>query len=282
MPPVCDGPDPSPRQPNFPIPESACDCHAHIFGPHARFPLSGQRTYTPPEATVELYRQLLSTLGLSRAVIVQPSVYGSDNRCTAEAVRRSDGRWRGVACIDLTSSDEDLAALHHAGLRAARVNGAAFDHLDALAERIGPLGWHVELASAARSLAPMAKRLAAIGIPLAIDHMGQIPVQAGVGDPDFQLLISLLREGSCWIKLSGGYRLSSDAEHVRPFFDALVQAGPDHLVWGTNWPHPWQYRERPWPMPNDGALLDLLGAWAPDPELRRRILVDNPARLYGF
>ena len=304
--PGCQGYNPDPGKPRLAIPPGSCDCHAHIFGPVDKYPYTPNRSYTPPEASIEAYRRMLAALEFERAVIVQPSVYGTDNGCTRDAVAASGGRWRGVAVVELEAlsgrersgsplpksreqretSDSLLAELHADGFRGVRINllfkgGLQLDALERIVRAIHPLGWHVQLLLDGRDLPELAERLRRLPVDIVVDHMGHMPASLGTGHPGFQTLLQLVREGRCWVKLSGAYRISSmpqPYEDAVPFARALVETAPDKMVFGTDWPHP----SISVPMPQDASLLDLLPAWAPDEATRRRILLDNPARLYDF
>lgn len=267
-------------------PPGACDCHAHVIGPPARFPLSPTRGYTPPEASLADYEALLARLGLERAVIVQPSVYGYDNSCTLEAVRALGARGRGIAVLEPDVSDAALAELDAAGFRGVRFNlvtpGApGAEGLEGLAARIAPLGWHVQLYVRAADLLQLAPRLEALPCPVVIDHMGAPALKAGIGQPGFRRLLEMLVAGRAWVKLSGAYRVDPEgANHAAAgtYAKALVTAAPDRCVWGSDWPHT-QWEEEP---PDDAQLLDQLADWAFDEPLWRAVLVDNPAKLYRF
>ncbi len=268
------------------IPSNGCDAHAHVFGPLARFPYAADRSYTPDEAPVEDYLRVLGELELERAVIVQPSVYGLDNRCTVEAIRRIGlHRARGVAAIDASADTAELSGLHDAGVRAARCviskrGGPSAESLPKIARRIEPFGWHIEMFAPARlwpDLLPLVKDLP---VPLVFDHMADMPANTSRSDPALSRILDLLQEDRFWIKLIG-YRNSIAG---RPFADLrgiarlFIQSAPDRCIWGTDWPHP-QYEG---PAPEDAELLGLVEDWAPDPVVLRKILVDNPAALYGF
>jgi len=269
-----------------PIPPGACDCHFHVFGPTARFPYAEGRSFTPPEAPVDAYRALMAGLGLERAVIVQPSVYATDNRCTLDAIARLGPACRGVAVISGGESEQELSRLHDAGIRGVRFNllykgGPSLDALERVADRIKTFGWHVQLLVDGRELAEIRPRLAALPVDIVVDHLGHMPASCGVDHPGFRALIALAREGRSWVKLSGAYRVSelgSPFGDATPFAHALIAAAPERLVWGTDWPHP----AYDGPAPDDALLLELLRRWAGDAERLRKILVDNPARLYGF
>ena len=287
-PPACQGPDPAPRQPQLTVPPGACDCHAHILGPLTRYPFVAERGYNPPEALLEAYRHMLATLGLSRGVIVQPSVYGTDNRATVAAIAASEGAFRGVAVVEAGVGEDELAALHQAGMRGLRINplykhAAGLADCPRLAEKIAPLGWHLQIFLDISQLDEGQRAmLARLPVPIVIDHMGYMPVAKGLDDPGFRWLLGQLAEGHAWVKLSGAYYLSAEPRppygDVAPFARALIAANPARCVWASNWPHPLVTGQ----MPNDGELLELLGDWAPDRALRQAVLVDNPAEIYGF
>jgi len=282
----CQGPNPDPGTPIHSTPPEAWDCHAHIFGPVEQYPFTRNRSFTPPEASLAAYRRMLAALGIAYAAIVQPSVYGTDNRCTLDSVVDVGGRWRGVAVVDPNVSEQELQRLHAAGFRGVRVNvlfrgGLTLEALEQLAHALAPLGWHLQLLLDCRDLVELAPRLRQLPVPIVVDHMGHMPTSAGIEHPGFQILLQLVRRGGCWVKLSGAYRISGGPypyHDVVPFARALIEADASRVVWGSDWPHP-AVRG---PIPKDAELLDLLAVWAPDAEMRRRILVENPARLYGF
>lgn len=284
-PPLCAPADPSPRPASFTPPAGACDCHAHVFAPASR--LVPERVYTPPPAPFAGYRRVLATLGIDRAVIVQPSVYGSDNRATLAAVAAGGDAFRAVVVVDQSTSRHALRDMHERGARGARINamyaGAHSLHdLPGLAHILADLGWHLQLLMDVSQLDDLANLFRDLPVPVVFDHMGHVPAARGTGDPGFQALLRLMAEGRAWAKLSGSYRTTAESHppygDVAPFARALVAANPDQCVWASDWPHP----HIPVTMPNDGALLDMLQDWVPDPDARNRILVDNPARLYGF
>jgi predicted TIM-barrel fold metal-dependent hydrolase len=282
----CLAPDPNPRRPHFAMPPGACDCHAHVIGAPEVCTYVPERSYTPPPAPLEAYRALHRVLGIERAVIVQPSVHGTDNRVTLAAVAGYGPNCRGVAVVDETVDDKELARLHDGGVRGLRLNvlfggGVGLHALEPLAERIADMGWHIQLLLDARFMEELARRLRRLPVPIVVDHMGHMSVAHGMGHPGFRVLLDLVRDGVCWIKLSGNYRISAEGPpyaDVVPVARTLIEAAPEHMVWGTDWPHPALSDF----MPNDGDLLDALGDYAPEPDLKRAILVDNPARLYGF
>jgi predicted TIM-barrel fold metal-dependent hydrolase len=284
--PVCAAPNPDPGTPKVAVPPNAWDCHAHIFGPVEQYPFVPERSYTPPPASIQAYQRMLSALGLERAVIVQPSVYGTDNRCTYDAVAASGGRWRGIAVVDPSANTHELRRLHDAGFRGVRINllfkgGLAMEILEQVARLIAPLGWHLQLLIDGRDLAELAPRLRRLPVRFVIDHMGHMPAQLGLAHPGFTALLALIREGNCWVKLSGAYRISTQPypyEDAAPIAKALVEAAPERMVWGSDWPHP-SFQGA---MPVDATLLDLLASWVPDSRTRQRILTTNPAELYDF
>lgn len=285
--PTCKGPDPDTRAPRTRAPAGACDAHCHIFGPGAVFPYSADRAYTPPDAPYEALVALHRTLGLERAVIVHASCHGSDMRVTLDGIARSGGTMRGVAVVDPGVTERDLAALHAGGIRGVRFNfvrhlGGMPDmaFFDRVLAQVEPLGWHVVLHLDAGDVEELAPRIAAIRLPFVIDHMGRVKAAAGTGQPAFQALLGLMRNERAWVKICGMERVSSAGAPFRdalPFARALAAAAPDRVLWGTDWPHPNIAGD----MPNDGDLLDLLAdALDGDAAMLRRVLVDNPNRLY--
>lgn len=281
------GPDPSPRKPRLSVPPGACDCHCHVFGPTAQFPYSVDRQYTPPDAPLEDYIALLDTLGVERTVIVQPSIYGTDNSCTEDGIRRLAGRARGIAVVDRSVDDAELERLHAAGFRGVRFNlihtggSASLELLELLAAKVAPLGWHVQIYLRGRLLPEIEYRLKSLPTQVVIDHLGHMEAGQGTDQPGFRTLLQLVEHGRTWVKLCP-YRFDwggSPWDNAAPFAQALAKAAPERLVWGTDWPHP----DIPGGiMPNDGDLVDALGSWFSDDELIARVLVDNPTVLYVF
>ena len=277
---------PEPGQPKIAVPPKACDCHAHIIGPGQQYPFAANRSYTPPEAHREEYVRMLDSLGLERAVIVQPSFFGTDNRCTYDAIVASGGKWHAVAVLDTDTSKQEIQRLHDAGFRGVRLNliykgGTPLDTLEPLAKMVAPFGWHVQLLIDGRELVELGPRLRRLPTPFVIDHIGRMPAGLGVPHPGFQTLISLLKEGNCWVKLSGAYLTSAQDfpfADVVPMAKALVEIAPERLVWGSDWPH----QSCKTAIPPDAGLLDMLAVWVPDEKIRNRILADNAAKLYGF
>ncbi len=282
----CQAPRASIATPRLKAPAGSTDSHFHIFGPHARYPLSPGRSYTPPEALVEQYLALAARLGIERMVVVQPSIYGTDNACTLDAVARfGKDRARAVVVIDEQASPHALRRMHEAGARGVRFNavsgnGTPLEQLQTLARRIAPLGWHLQLYVHGEQLVELAPALPGLGLPVVIDHMGGVSTAKGVDHPEFRALLGLLEGGRAWVKLCG-YRSSAAGypfADVAPMAKALIAAAPERCLWGTDWPHPSYLRT----MPDDGELLDLLGDWAPDAARQRQILAENPVALYGF
>ncbi|MBM3527320.1 MAG: GntR family transcriptional regulator [Alphaproteobacteria bacterium] len=291
--PLCAAPDRHPRPPRTPFPPLACDTHAHVFGPAARFPYVDERIYTPPDSTYDDYRALLAALGVKRAVLVQPSVYGADNAAMLAALAAFGTGVRAVAVTDPAIAPKEIEALHRAGVRGLRFNVVdrrdnknvvPVDALRAVAAKIAPFGWHIELLVNVDEAPDFAAAVSAIPVPVVLGHLGypKSGARNWTAHLAFAALLRLLDGGRCWIKLTGPYRIS-DAPDV-PYEDvdaparALIAAAPQRMIWGTDWPHAMKKKR----MANDGEMADLLERWAPDAAVRRRILADNPAELYGF
>jgi len=284
--PRCAGADPNPRKPSFTPPPGACDCHAHILWPQSLYPYTPNRSYTPPEASLSSYTKMLDTLGLDRAVIVHPSVYGTDNRATLDAIEKGGPNFRGVAVVDADIEFAELERMHQGGIRGARINllfkgGIGMSEVQKLTQKIAPLGWHLQLLIDVSEFDEL-DTLEDLPVDIVFDHMGHMPTSKGLDHPGFVQMLKMLERGHAWVKLSGAYRITSSKEFpyadTAPFARELIKTNPERLVWATDWPHPSINVS----MPNDGDLLSLLADWAPDTETRNRILVDNPARLYDF
>jgi 2-pyrone-4,6-dicarboxylate lactonase len=290
---MCMAADAQPRGPATALPPGACDCHAHICGPASAFPYAAERIYTPPDATIESYRHLLAVLGVERAVLIQPSVYGTDNRAMLAALRAAGPGFCGVAVVEPTIAAHEVETLHRAGIRGVRLNlvdrregrnAVPLELVRALAERIAPFGWHIEFLVNLDEAPGFAGAVADLRVPIVLGHLGY--PRAGARDwvksPAFAGLLALLAGGRCWVKLTGPYRISGAADLPYEDVDAaaaeLARSAPGRLIWGSDWPHVMMEK----PMPNDGALCDLLARWIPDAATRTRILVDNPMELYGF
>ena len=288
--PLCAAPDPAPRQPHLRLPSLSCDTHAHICGPAARYDYSAQRIYTPPDALYPDYRAMLDTQGIARAVLVQPSVYGSDNTVLLQALAQDPTRLRGVAVIEADTPLTELQRMHALGVRGVRCNivdvkegkgRLPLAHLQALARTIAPLGWHLEFLMHVDEYPQLDELLEDFPVDVVFGHLGYMATGKGVEAPGFQALLRLLRGGRAWVKLTGPYRISGSPmpyADVSAFAHALTEAAPQRIVWGSDWPHVMVKGA----MPNDGDLCDLLSDWVSDPVLRHQVLVDNPAWLYGF
>lgn len=272
------------------FPTGAVDCHAHVCGPALEFPYADERIYTPPDATLTQYESLLNSLGIDRAVLVQPSVYGTDNRAMLAALSSSPNKFRGVAVIPSAISDQELEAMHSAGVRGIRCNvvdvadkstGLPIEQLTAIANRIKPLGWHLELLVHVNEYPDLAKTFDNFPVDLVFGHFGYCHAKHGVHDKGFQGLLELLRNQRAWVKMTGAYRICDGGlpyGDMRPFNDEVIKANSSRLVWGTDWPHVMVKKQ----MPHDADLCDLLGDWVSDPSLRKTILIDNPYMLYDF
>jgi predicted TIM-barrel fold metal-dependent hydrolase len=279
------GPDPSPVKPKYSPPIGACDSHCHIFGPAAKFPYAPERRYTPPDAPKETLRALHDHLGISRAVLVQASCHGGDNRAMLDAIAWSRGAWRGVAMVGDEATERELDALHEGGVRGVRFNfvrhlGGAPDPrvFERTLAMVEPLGWHVVLHFDAEDIETHADVFRKLRVPFVIDHMGRVDAAHGLGQKPFAMLLELMRNPLAWVKVSGPERISAAGKPFHdaiPFAAALAKAAPDRVLWGTDFPHP-----NVKTMPNDGELVDLFALTIPDEALRKRILVDNPTRLY--
>jgi len=286
-----------------PMPAQACDCHVHVFGPFDRFPLWADRAYTPGAASIEDLMALHQGLGIGRVVVVQASPQGSDNRCTVDALQRMNALGhgaRGVAVIDEQTSDSELRAMHDAGVRGVRVNlesaglhdpQVARRLMQTAAERVAPLGWHVQTYTTLDVIACMHDTLMALPTPVVIDHFGRAAANKGVAQDGFAALVSLVQSGQAWVKLSAAHRISdlTDCDDAHAIAQTLIAANPDRMLWGTDWPHPGAWpgvpRQReaiePFHPINNARALQRLSEWT-TPTQWTRILVDNPARLYGF
>ena len=284
------GPDPNPIKPAYAPPPGACDAHCHIFGPAAKFPYAPERRYTPPDAPKEKLRALHEHLGLARAVLVQASCHGADNSAMLDAIAWSGklepgGAWRGVAMVGDAATERGLEALHAGGVRGVRFNfvrhlGGAPDPrvFERTLAMIKPLAWHVVLHFDAEDIEAHAKMFSRLRVPFVIDHMGRVQAQHGIDQKPFRMLLDLMKNELAWVKLSGPERVSAAGRpfhDAMPFAAALVESAPDRVLWGTDFPHP-----NVKAMPNDGELVDFFAKVVPDEKLRKRILVDNPARLY--
>jgi predicted TIM-barrel fold metal-dependent hydrolase len=287
QPPLCQKPDLNPHGPTrFQMPAGAVDCHAHVIGAPPDYPWVENRNYTPSFGAPADYLEMLNHTGAAHGVLVQVSVHGTDNRVMLETLRSTQGRLRGIAVFDVDVGDATLAEMNAAGVVGLRLNmmfagGVGLENLRALAARIAPMGWHLQLWLDIRKLPEIEPLLRGLPVPVVIDHMGHFPPSVGLMSPGFQSLLRLMQTADLWVKLSGAYRLS---EQGPPYADtialaqALVKARPDRYVWGSDWPHVALAGH----MPNVGDLLDLLADWIPDADQREAVLVHNARALYGF
>ena len=264
-----------PKKPDITLPDGACDSHCHVFGPAARFPYAPERTYTPVDVPKEYLFERHKHLGLTRGVIVLVDALEAGRNC-----------YRGIAMVKADVPEAELRDLDKAGVRGVRFNfvrhlgaGAAFDAMRTVIKKIQPLGWHVVVHFDADRLADLTDELTSIPVPVIIDHMGRPDASLGVDQKPFQLLLELIRDDRFWVKVSGSERITRQGppyDDAVPFARALMQAAPDRVLWGTDFPHP---NIRP-PIPDDGALVDLLARIAPTSAEMQALLVDNPTRLY--
>lgn len=265
----------------------ACDCHVHVYNAH--WPRQAGAALAPPDASVDDYRRLQHRLGTERVVFVTPSTYGSDNNGMLGALAASGGNARGVAVVAGDETDDELARLHSAGVRGARLNLSlgtlhGTQHILPIAQRIADWRWHLQLLMAPERLAVCADMLSELPVPIVFDHFARIdPGRAA--SPAHGLVVDLLRAGRAWMKLSGGYIVSSTGSVEDPALDKLarsyIDAAPDRIIWGSDWPHATASAGRH-AMPDDARQLERLADWTQSAALFQRVLVDNPARLYGF
>jgi 2-pyrone-4,6-dicarboxylate lactonase len=281
-------PDPNTRRPKFRPPPLACDAHCHVFGPAARFPYAPDASYWPPDSPFEGLQKLHSILGIERAVIVHASCYGADMRVTLDALARSGGRYRGTAIIDSSFNEKDFQRMHDGGIRGVRFNfvkhlGGRPDMVlfNKTVGRLREMGWHLILHLDSNDLIEFKNLFIKLPVPMVIDHMGRVKASDGLNQEPFKVLLGFMKNENCWVKICGAERVSSlgpPFTDAVPFAQALIRAAPERVLWGTDWPHPNVGSH----MPNDGDLIDLFALMAPDFETQRKILVENPARLYGF
>jgi predicted TIM-barrel fold metal-dependent hydrolase len=287
---------------NFDVPAGACDCHTHIHADPAKFPFFAGRVYTPELASPEEMSALHKALHIERVVIVTPSVYGPDNSATLFGMKARGATARGVAVIDDKTPESDLDAMHQAGIRGIRLNlatGGVSDpnvgrsRFQAAVDRMKARGWHIQLFTSLAMISAIKELVAASPVPAVFDHFGGAQADLGVGQPGFSDLLDLVKSGKAHVKISGAYRASKlgpDYADVAPLARALIAANPERIIWGTDWPHPDSVTppgKKPTDVTplfqiDDGRLLNQLPAWAPDAAIRKTILVENPAKLYGF
>lgn len=282
------GPQRPTRRPHFALPPGSTDCHAHLFGPVARYPYTPDRLYSPVESTAQDYIHMLDTLGLDRAVLVQGSAQGTDNQILLDAIAQYPGRLLGIAVVRTDISDAQLQALDRGGIRGIRMSNTLnpavpLSMVDEFAARVQPLGWHLQLhLGRVEDLLGLRESIERSPVPILIDHMASATSQDNLDGAGVRTMLELVRQQPhVWVKIAAYYRRSQAGPpyaDMEPLVHALLQACPDRLVWGSNWPHPVHKRA----VPDDTDLLDVFGRWVTDPALRARILVDNPERLFGF
>src|SRR5579859_469882 len=283
----------------FHVPERACDCHVHVFGDPSRFPFAASRTYTPESASAAQLLAIHRALHISRAVIVQPSVYGTDNSCVLDAMKQYGPGARGIAVLPSEIPSTALDDMESAGVRGVRINlgtagdtnlAGARDRLKSAIEQIQGRKWHIQVYAALSVIAGLSDIVMASPAPVVFDHFGGAQGAAGLPQPGFDKLLQLVRSGKGYVELSGAYRASSSAPDypdVAPLARALIAANPQRILWGSDWPHPDTNSGRkpsdisPPLRVDDGHILNLLAMWVPDATLRKTILVDNPATLYA-
>ena len=283
----CMPPDNNTRTPLYKAPPKACDAHCHVFGPHAIFPYADKASYWPPDADKQALKRLHDKLGIERAVLVQASCHGVDNRGMLDAIKSSNGAYRGVCIANDSFSENDFLDLHDGGVRGVRFNfvkhlGGApnLASMKTVLERVKPLGWHLVIHVNAEDVITYAEFFDAINMDIIVDHMGRVPTTEGVGQQAYKILLERMHRDNWWMKVCGSERISMGP----PFYDAVpfaqgfIEIAPDRILWGTDYPHPNIKKH----MPNDADLLDLVPLIARDESVQKKILVDNPARLYGF
>ena len=281
-------PDPKPNKPKFKAPPGSCDAHTHIFGPGDQYPYAADASYIPHDAGLADFRWLHDAIGIERAVIVNASCHGLDNSVVTDAIAASNGRYKGVGNVDDSFTEEQIDALDKGGIHGCRLtfltrlgrtpDMSAFYRV---VDKIKHFGWHVVIYLNPESVADFAPILTKLPVPYLIDHMGTVDAGKGLDQPNFNALMDLFqRDEKCWVKVCGFERASKSGPPFHdavPFGKKLVEAVPDRVLWGTDWPHP-----NVKIMPNDGDLVDLIPLYATTPELQQKLLVDNPARLYKF
>jgi predicted TIM-barrel fold metal-dependent hydrolase len=284
----CMPPDPNTRIPVFKAPPKSCDAHCHVFGPKDKFPYHPNSTYEPPDAGKDRLKALHDILGIERAVIVQASCHGPDNSAMLDAIASSKGAYRGVCIARKEFSDEQFQDLHDGGVRGVRFNfvkhlGGTPD-LDAMKNiltRVKHLGWHLVIHVNAEDIIKFQDFFLQFDLDIIVDHMGRVPCDKGTEQEAFKILKDFMHRDNWWVKICGAERISKAGPPFHdaiPFAKQLIAIAPDRILWGTDFPHP---NITKW-MPNDGDLLDLVPLFAEDPVLQKKVMVDNPARLYGF
>lgn len=287
--------DPNPRAPGWQLPANACDSHIHVFGPANIFPFAEDRRYEPPSAPVEFYFGMQKITGLERAIVVQPTAHGTDNSAILDAIAKSGGRMKGIANIDENTSDAELAMLNAGGIVGARFSlmddrSGSREAIEKALPRMEALGWSLDLHVDPVNFLSHEAFIRNLKITTCVDHMARCEPADGVEHGAFQLLLDLLKQDHFWVKIASISKISAKNmvheqgaipyDDMLPLARAVIAAAPDRVIWGSDWPHGNTFKLGT--VPNDGALLDFFGAAAPDDATRQRILVDNPARLFGF
>jgi len=287
---------------SFKVPRGACDCHTHVFCDPHRFGFWSGRTYTPETATVNETRALHRALHVERIVLVNSLVYGTDNSCMVDALRQLGNRARGIALIDEHTSDAELDALAHAGVRGIRLNfvdlgvpdpAIVQQRFQSSVKRLAGRDWHIQIYSGLSVVETLQDDVMAAPLPIVFDHFAGARASLGTSQPGFDVLVKLIQSGKAYVKISAVYRVSDRApeySNVTPLAQTLIAANPQRILWGTDWPHPDSSRvpgrrsidTAPLLLIDDGHLFNQLPVWAPNENVRKTILVENPARLYGF
>ncbi len=274
--------------PKIVLPKNATDCHCHLFDNTVKYPMMHNPAYLPPRVSVADYMKVINTIGIERAVIVHANVYGLDNSLALDVIASAPDRFRAIGLVDETISDAELERLHLGGVRGFRCNlvnqiGLSLDAAKKLAHRVKQFNWHTQFLLDVEKFPNLIETFSDFPIDVVVDHMGRPIIEQGIQAKGFQGLISFLKTGKGWSKLSAPYRTSKDPLFYRdivPFAQALVEAVPDRLVWGFDWPH--VNMAQGTPMPDDGELVNQIGQWIQNPNSMQQIMVDNPNRLYGF
>ncbi len=284
----CMPPDSDTRIPAFTMPVGATDAHCHVFGPHSVFPYHANSTYHPPDGPKEKLAELHKILGVQRAVIVQASCHGPDNRAMLDAIASNPECYRGVCIANSKFTDQQFAELDASGIRGVRFNFVShlggtpdLDDMKNVIDRVALLGWHLVIHVDAEDIIKFEKFFTQFDMPIIVDHMGRVPTDASLEQEAFQILNSFMAQENWWVKVCGAERISTEGPPFHdaiPYAKSLIDIAPDRILWGTDWPHP---NISKW-MPNDGDLVDLVPLFAGDKQLQQKVLVDNPARLYGF
>lgn len=272
------------KPPKLKAPANACDCHMHIYD--AKYPIAPSATMKPPDATVADYKLLQGRIGTTRSVVVTTSTYGTDNRITLDAIAQIGPTARGVAVVDASIADAELKRMNDSGIRGIRINlvlagATTVDMIEPLSKRVNDLGWHIQIAMKGEQIAAIEDLLLRVPAPVVIDHLGVLAQPNALDNPGFKTISKLIDKGKTWVKLSGAYLDSKvgppSYSDMGPVARAYIKAAPERMVWGSVWPHPTETEK-----PDDAVLFDLLAEWAPDVATQTAILVQNPARLYGF